>query len=276
MHKDVVTTDISSTAQQCADLITRERIGCLIITDNDKPVGIITERNFAELVRKGTVYASRLKVSKFMSSPIISVDHNASFADAFKLFNKNNIKRIPVVKKGKVVGLLTQKNMVEYSHLTIDALGRKEKKLKKEASIDQLTGMFRKNFIKPEITREIKRIQRYSGKSSLLFLDLDHFKVVNDKYSHDAGDMVLAEVGRLIRQHCRQIDLVGRFGGEEFVIVSPNLRKHDAVRFAQRLRSEIENFKFKYEGKTIPLTTSIGIADLRDCKNTQEAINRSW
>ncbi len=275
MHRHVITTDIAASASVCAQQISREHVGCLIVVKGEKPVGIITERSFVDLVEKGALDLKKTKAADFMSSPLITISPQASFSAAMEIFNKKVIKRIPVVKKGKIVGLLTLKDMVEYSNLALANLNEKVQKLKKESSTDALTGVLNKAALLETLRKEYSRIKRYGGRSSILFIDIDHFKKINDTYSHIAGDAVLKELGALLTRECRQIDTIGRFGGEEFVIVAYNRKKYHAVRFGERLRKAIEEHVFTFEKTAIHLTVSIGIASLFEGRSYTVALARA-
>jgi diguanylate cyclase (GGDEF)-like protein len=99
---------------------------------------------------------------------------------------------------------------------------------------------------------------------SLIIFDLDHFKKLNDNYGHDAGDYVLKEKAQLIRSNgIREQDVFARYGGEEFVILLPKTNLKQSFEIAERLRKLIESKEFMYDGKRLPVTASIGVADYR-------------
>ena len=112
------------------------------------------------------------------------------------------------------------------------------------------------------LTRELKSGLRYSAPACLMILDLDYFKTVNDRLGHMAGDSVLKELATLMSETVRDVDVVGRYGGEEFAIVLPHTSIRQAHTLAERLRSQIENHAFVVEDGIVRLTTSIGIADV--------------
>ncbi len=122
MHKEVMTVRSTTSAQQCAVKMTKERVGCLIVLEKKEPVGIITERGFADLVKKGNFDCKEVKAQDFMTSPIISVDVNSTYEKAMRIFEKKEIKRMPVVDEGDVVGLLTLRNLVTHSKKAMRSL----------------------------------------------------------------------------------------------------------------------------------------------------------
>jgi len=111
---------------------------------------------------------------------------------------------------------------------------------------------------------EFKRHKALHQDLSLLFFDLDHFKKINDGYGHDAGDYVLKEFTALVRDaHLRPKDIFARYGGEEFVVILGGTGAKAAADIAERIRCAIETHAFIYEGKRLPVTTSLGVAELR-------------
>ncbi len=133
MHKEVMTVRSTTSAQQCAVKMTKERVGCLIVLEKKEPVGIITERGFADLVKKGNFDCKEVKAQDFMTSPIISVDVNSTYEKAMRIFEKKEIKRMPVVDEGDVVGLLTLRNLVTHSKKAMRSLKKENNVLKSMA-----------------------------------------------------------------------------------------------------------------------------------------------
>ena len=133
MHKDVMTVMSTTSAQQCAVKMTKERVGCLIVLDKKEPVGIITERGFADLVKKGNFDCKEVKAQDFMTKPIISIDVGTTYEKALRKFEKENIKRMPVVDDDDVVGLLTLRNLVTHSKKNMKSLQKENRVLKSMA-----------------------------------------------------------------------------------------------------------------------------------------------
>jgi diguanylate cyclase (GGDEF)-like protein len=128
--------------------------------------------------------------------------------------------------------------------------------------VDGLTQVNNKRFFMEFLEREMGRCHRYGRALSLLMFDIDHFKQVNDTQGHLAGDHVLAELGQLIRQRIRKEECFARYGGEEFAVVLPESGPDKARKFAEKIRKLVEDHPFAFEGKGIPVTVSIGVADL--------------
>ena len=127
---------------------------------------------------------------------------------------------------------------------------------------------------------EIKRSKRYGYPFSVIMIDIDHFKEVNDTYGHDIGDRVLIEVGRVLFENIRETDILGRWGGEEFLIICPHSSDADALILAEKIRYMIESQPFQSVGNK---TCSLGVAvfDLKEddykevMKRSDEALYRA-
>ncbi len=128
---------------------------------------------------------------------------------------------------------------------------------------DSLTGLFNRRRFEFVLSNEFKRAARYKSQLSCLMIDIDHFKKVNDALGHQAGDTVLQEIAQIIQRCIRDVDTVARWGGEEFVVLSPNTSTENAKRAAVRILNAVFQHTFTgFEGRKI--TVSIGIAGLPD------------
>jgi diguanylate cyclase (GGDEF)-like protein len=123
---------------------------------------------------------------------------------------------------------------------------------------DHLTGLFNRGYWELRLIQEFKRYDRYDQSSSLIMLDIDHFKKINDKYGHTVGDEAIRAVSRTIREQVRDLDIAGRYGGEEFGIVLTNTNGDGACVFAERLRSAIEQLTIHAEGHEMSAVKSQG------------------
>jgi diguanylate cyclase (GGDEF)-like protein len=131
------------------------------------------------------------------------------------------------------------------------------------ANVDSLTGLFNRRRFETVIDKEFKRSMRYNVPLSCLMLDIDHFKKVNDTFGHTVGDGVLLETVKIIQNNIRDVDTVARWGGEEFIIMSPNTSKNNALIVADRIRKSMAGQSFPNVGNK-KITISIGIADIPD------------
>lgn len=131
-----------------------------------------------------------------------------------------------------------------------------ESELIKISTVDTLTNVANRFKFNNEIEKSLNKLSRYSGDMSLILLDLDHFKNINDNYGHDVGDEVLKIAANLITETIRKSDLVARWGGEEFVVLLPNTKIQNAIKFAERLRRKMEAYKFPIDKQ---VTCSLGV-----------------
>jgi diguanylate cyclase (GGDEF)-like protein len=157
---------------------------------------------------------------------------------------------------GQSVGaLLTIRNVTAESELQ-----KKYDERKKESIVDGLTQLYNKSYTEGMLLRSVKTVVRQgdSSKLSVVMCDIDHFKKVNDTYGHQAGDMVLSMVAKILKEQARDTDLVGRFGGEEFICILNATDTPGAMVFCERFRKKVESHKFVHEGVTIPVTISMG------------------
>jgi diguanylate cyclase (GGDEF)-like protein len=130
------------------------------------------------------------------------------------------------------------------------------------AFTDHLTGLKTRGFFEQQLEQEIKRCERKGAKLSLLMLDIDHFKCLNDRFGHPVGDRVLRQISAVLNEDMRDIDTVARYGGEEFVIVLPETAAEEAHSVAERIRAAVERTPFPTREGDEPekLSISIGIA----------------
>jgi len=132
--------------------------------------------------------------------------------------------------------------------------------IERMAITDGLTGLFNHRNFQEKLTAEFRRLERFSASLSLLLIDIDFFKKINDSYGHPAGDEVLREVSRIIRETIRSVDIPARYGGEEFAALLPGTNHEGALKMAERLRESIEKTNFPIEGKKLRVSVSIGAA----------------
>lgn len=137
------------------------------------------------------------------------------------------------------------------------------RRMQNQADHDGLTRINNRQNFERQIVKELHRHQRYQHELSLLMLDLDHFKRINDKYGHLAGDMVLRQVADILRTTVRDCDFPARYGGEEFVIILPHTAEKNAWILAERIRRKIAAHPFRYNGHSFQITTCIGISSIK-------------
>lgn len=193
---------------------------------------------------------------------VIITDHgsaNGTYLNNQKLETPTVLKRADIIKTGSIAMKFLPKGDPE--RLTYD-------KLHEEANTDGLTKCYNKMYFNNQLELEVKKCKVTGKPLTLIIFDLDHFKKLNDNFGHDAGDYVLKEKARLIRENgIRQGDTFARYGGEEFCILLPNTNLKQGFEIAERLRKLVEKHEFTYDGKRLPVTASIGVADYRQGVN---------
>lgn len=135
-----------------------------------------------------------------------------------------------------------------------------QEKLSEEALRDPLTGLYNRRYLSETLPRELSRANRKNQPVSVVMMDIDHFKQLNDAHGHGAGDLVLKELGALLRGHMRGEDIACRFGGEEFVAILPGTSLETAVQRAEQWRLAFQAMRLPYEGQALQATLSFGIA----------------
>lgn len=145
-----------------------------------------------------------------------------------------------------------------------DELKRTNKILENLAITDGLTGVFNHRHFYNKLNEEFERAKRYNSHLSLIMLDLDFFKKVNDKYGHVVGDSVLVEMTQIVMSNIRKNDIFARYGGEEFVLLLPHTNKIGAMQEAERIRKSIESHHFANIEKRGEITLSMGVVTYPD------------
>jgi diguanylate cyclase (GGDEF)-like protein len=173
-----------------------------------------------------------------------------------------------------LIGTLLNNNKLMYDMKNIvnvrtkelqDALEESEKlraRYEEMSVIDPLTKLYNRRYFYPEVTASIARAKRYSQPFSLMLMDLDHFKLVNDTHGHECGDNVLKAVSEILTQFTREGDTLARIGGEEFVLALPNTTNDGARKLAGRIISTIQDNDWDCNGNKMEITISIGLASL--------------
>jgi diguanylate cyclase (GGDEF)-like protein len=153
-----------------------------------------------------------------------------------------------------------------------DELMLKNATLAQLSSIDGLTGLRARRFVDDVLNIEFLRARRYRTPLSVVMADVDHFKKVNDEYGHLAGDTVLRGVSEVVRCMVRTTDVVGRYGGEELIVVGPQNDVAGAAVLAERLRGAIEAARFEFGDEKLSVTVSFGVAEYQRHMKSAEAL----
>ena len=135
-------------------------------------------------------------------------------------------------------------------------------KMRQLAQRDGLTGTLNRQYFEQLGSAEFLRAKRFNTPLTITMIDIDGFKAINDSYGHIAGDLVLKEVAKAMSKNIRDFDLLGRFGGDEFIILMPNTNQSDASFLIERLDYEVRNLKIKYDHHEIRVQASFGVHEL--------------
>lgn len=185
-------------------------------------------------------------------------------------------KRVPVESQispvknagGDTIGAIaTFRDVVAF-----EALEKANNKIKKLIGIDPLTRVANRRKVFETLKQEMIRSQRYHSGLSMIMVDIDHFKKVNDRHGHLTGDRVLKAVAKILKRYTRKSDLVGRYGGEEFLLILPQSNKKQATIVAEKLRAAISAYRFK--GLSDPLHASFGVTVLKRTDDLDELVAR--
>ncbi len=154
-------------------------------------------------------------------------------------------------------------------------IGLLQSKLREQAIRDPLTNLFNRRYLEETLDRELARAGRESYPVCIIMVDLDHFKQTNDSYGHDAGDQVLRALANMLAEQSRRGDFACRYGGEEFVIVMPNISQRTAYERARKLRRCLKSLQISYECHSLTTTISMGIASFPENGETRQALLRA-
>ena len=198
---------------------------------------------------------------------------------------------VPIKSKGNILGVLEIVNkttnepftkddlnlilrIVDHAAIAIERASLYQKM--EELSItDDLTKLFNTRYLNRTLEIEISRATRHHTSLALIFMDVDHFKTINDNYGHIVGSKLLVEMGQLLMKRLRTVDIVARYGGDEFVIVLPQTPPDNAIQIAERIRKSIErNVFLKKDGYSLNLTASFGVASYPESAKSKEELLR--
>lgn len=151
-------------------------------------------------------------------------------------------------------------------------LAMKNKQLEVMATKDALTGLNNRYSLDEELTREMNKAKRFERPLSVMLIDIDNFKQINDNFGHQVGDMVLKQIGNQLQHGVRNTDIVGRWGGEEFLVVCPETDVEGVCKLAENLRTKVEEQVYPVQSN---VTASFGVTSLEGDESIKELLNRA-
>lgn len=228
--------------------------GCIDLTGY-QPGALVNNRqlSFADLMDEATNERLQTEVKA-------ALERDEPFSVEYSMIRKDGTE-VWVWERGR--GVLEDTGETVLEGIVLDISDRKalENELEELATRDSLTGLFNRRELSRIMEEELERARRYQRSMAILWIDFDHFKDINDTFGHAAGDSVLKSVSKLLLESVRTVDSVGRFGGEEFVIVLPEMEVAEARDTADRLRRQVGSLQHPLgDGSTVPLTISVGVA----------------
>ncbi|WP_373036601.1 diguanylate cyclase [Sulfurimonas sp.] len=258
----------------------------VVVVEDLKPIGIFTTKDIMRLMKNKTNLD--VEIQEHMTTPVESVHKNASIKEALEFIKERHYKRVIVVDdNGSLSGIISQKELISLTYSKWSTLMKEyqaelheinlmlqNKNIEYEniASTDSLTGLYnRHKFSQLYLSAYTSMVQRHND-MSLILLDIDHFKKVNDDFGHNVGDKALVQVSHALLKNLRNIDIVCRWGGEEFLILLPTVDLEHAMHIAQKIRQAIEILDIDIIGNA---TASFGIAQVIEGEEMKEVINRA-
>lgn len=193
---------------------------------------------------------------------------------------------VPLLAKNKILGLMyfefcnPKKNTeITFIQLFCEQISlilsniQLQESLRLDSVHDALTGLYNRRYCEEQIEQAVQKTKRYDEPFSIIMLDIDHFKSINDRYGHLAGDKVLQYLALQMKSLFRESDIIGRWGGEEFILLLKNIALNELLSKAEELRTHIEHLKIDLDNQVIVFTVSIGIACFSNQKNKEQIIN---
>ncbi len=204
-------------------------------------------RNHAEV----TAEAGRVSIRDLGST-------NGTYVNDEAVGRTQKLRNGDLIKIGRAIFKFIASNNIEAAY---------HDEIYRLTTIDGLTQVFNRRYFEDTLDRELSRSRRYQRTLSLVMIDVDHFKKINDSWGHLAGDHVLKEVARLIGSRIRREDVLARYGGEEFALVLPEIDRKGATVMAEKARKLVEKQIFTFDEVRIPVTISAGVASLEKKKD---------
>lgn len=220
-------------------------------------------------------------------TPVIRKSQRA-FADNY---TTNNCVIAPLLCQDRVVGVLNLADKIGGDRFDSEDIALIElfcqmigasignikmfEKIQRQARIDGLTGLENHKTFYDVLEKELWRSRRYGGKISLIMVDVDNLKGINDTYGHRMGDKVIKQVSRKIKECIRQIDTASRYGGDEFAVILPNTSLAEATVVAERMVEAVSKMSVVYKNETVKISISVGVGRYDSDSNPEEITNRS-
>ena len=238
--------------------------------DNDQPQSI-AQLTTAENTKKSF---SAIKEA-IATQNIITFETSSKLSDLKILMPKTqgpNSKQWFEIRVRKLEFLIDNENVLIFSIRNVTDKKLSEIKLNEMAITDPLTKLFNRRYVSDELTRCLQRYLRYKTDISVLILDIDFFKKINDNYGHDIGDIILIKLSEFLQSNVRSADTIARIGGEEFLIIMPDVALQTTESFCNRLINKIKTLEILTPSGALPITVSGGLSQFTDQDNNIETL----
>lgn len=278
--KDAQVLHLDAKLSDALHLMRHNKQSCVIVCDAGKPAGIVTERDMVHEFSKAIESQSLedIPIADIMTPDPICIEESMSIFDALLLARSRRVRHLPVIdEKGNLLGMLAHNDTIEAYFQSIE-VNEKLKEDYDELQVvsleDPMLKIGNRRALKIDLEQVEAAAKRYEKPYAIAMFDVDYFKKYNDKYGHPAGDEALKMIASTLKKNIRQTDKVYRYGGEEFLLLMPNIEIKGAEKFADRVRVCIEAEAIPHElspHKTI--TVSAGVTSTKG--NWKDAIDKA-
>ena len=267
-------TPLREVAAQMAEL----RLSCIVVVEENRPIAVVTERDMTRIASHLLGGGNEQALRDVMSPGIVTLNIEASCNDALEHIHVNGIRRMVIVEDdGKLAGIATRSDLLrahaqdlEFQKNNLEiAVAKRTQELQKLnerlmalSLIDPMLNIGNRRSMNEELLKISERARRYERPYSIALIDVDNFKSYNDNYGHLFGDDALVEVAAALKKAVRNADSVYRYGGEEFLVLLPEVGVQGAEIAGEHMRIAIEKLKIEhaFTGNGV-LTASFGVAE---------------
>ena len=259
MQKDVCQVTLETSFRKCIDQMVERKVGSVVVVKGKKPINIITESDILQAfcffnTLDGITAKDVIEVIK-PEEPLITTLGTSTYYECYQLILKYGIKHLVITdNENNLIGIVAHADFIKY--------------LNDFTMRDTLTGAYTRHFLAFTLDRLIAEKKPFG----ILFLDIDRFKVINDNFGHRTGDLVLREFSSLLHQSLRKTDFVFRYGGDEFVVVTPQTSPEEPKKVSLKLLHIIRQYIFKILGHEIKITFSGGVLSSNEFNLSSEEL----